>query len=70
MPVETIKVALKPVNFFTKNPAIDVPPSTQAVNKSTLISEQHRQGGVEGVVKGNGNGSACCSNGNGANGSH
>ena len=54
MPVEIIKVALKPVNFFDRNPAIDVPPSSQAVNKSTLLSEQHRQGGAEGVVNGNG----------------
>lgn len=27
MPVEIIKVAFKPVNFFDKNPALDVPPS-------------------------------------------
>ncbi|KAK5087327.1 hypothetical protein LTR16_008056, partial [Cryomyces antarcticus] len=27
MPCEIIKVALKPVNFFHRNPAIDVPPS-------------------------------------------
>jgi len=27
MPVEIIKVSLKPVNFFERNPAIDVPPS-------------------------------------------
>ncbi|OTB08229.1 hypothetical protein M426DRAFT_317341 [Hypoxylon sp. CI-4A] len=34
MPVEIISVHLKPVNFFTRNPAIDVPPSTQEVNRS------------------------------------
>ena len=38
MPCETIKVAFKPVNFFDKNPALDVPPSTQAFNKSVLLS--------------------------------
>ena len=27
MPAEIIKVAFKPVNFFEKNPALDVPPS-------------------------------------------
>lgn len=27
MPVEIIKVAFKPVNFFERNPALDVPPS-------------------------------------------
>ncbi|KAI5459688.1 copper amine oxidase [Mariannaea sp. PMI_226] len=39
MPVEIIRVHLKPVNFFTKNPALDVPPSTQERNKSTLVKE-------------------------------
>ncbi|KAF8461011.1 copper amine oxidase [Kalaharituber pfeilii] len=38
MPVETLRVSLKPVNFFTKNPALDVPPSTQQFNRSTLLS--------------------------------
>ncbi|KAL4935145.1 hypothetical protein BDV06DRAFT_207584 [Aspergillus oleicola] len=36
MPVERVSVMLKPDGFFTKNPALDVPPSTQAFNKSTL----------------------------------
>ncbi|EXJ83065.1 primary-amine oxidase [Capronia coronata CBS 617.96] len=36
MPVEIIRVAFKPANFFTKNPAIDVPPSTQNFNQSRL----------------------------------
>jgi len=59
MPCEIIKVALKPVNFFERNPAIDVPPSTQAFNKSTLISEAHQQGATEGTV--DANGQVCCS---------
>ena len=42
MPVEIIKVAMKPVNFFDKNPALDVPPSTQDFNKSSLLSEMHQ----------------------------
>jgi primary-amine oxidase len=29
-------VGLKPVNFFDKNPGLDVAPSTQEVNKSVL----------------------------------
>ncbi|KAI5461030.1 copper amine oxidase [Mariannaea sp. PMI_226] len=37
MPVEILKVHLRPVNFFTKNPALDVPPSTQAFNKSCQL---------------------------------
>jgi primary-amine oxidase len=45
MPVEIIKVGLKPVNFFDRNPAIDVPPSEQDFNKSTLVAEQHKQPG-------------------------
>lgn len=40
MPVERISVMLKPDGFFTKNPALDVPPSTQAFNRSTLHSVQ------------------------------
>lgn len=34
MPAEILKVHLRPVNFFTKNPALDVPASAQAFNKS------------------------------------
>lgn len=60
MPVEIIKVAMKPVNFFERNPAIDVPPSTQEFNKSVLAAEQHRQGSTEGVVSANGD--VCCEN--------
>jgi primary-amine oxidase len=28
MPAEIVKVAFKPVNFFNRNPSMDVPPST------------------------------------------
>lgn len=59
MPAEIIKVALKPVNFFEKNPALDVPPSEQRFNQSTLLSEQHHQGSQEAVV--DGDGKVCCS---------
>lgn len=58
MPCEIIKVSMKPVNFFDRNPAIDVPPSTQEFNKSVQLSEQHRQGGLEGEVDGKGD--VCC----------
>jgi primary-amine oxidase len=44
MPAEILKVSLKPVNFFDKNPALDVPPSEQTFNQSTLVSEMHKQG--------------------------
>ena len=59
MPCEIIKVVMRPVNFFDKNPALDVPPSNQAFNKSTLVSEQHRQGAAEAVV--GENAEICCS---------
>ncbi|KAL5392802.1 hypothetical protein DPSP01_000501 [Paraphaeosphaeria sporulosa] len=57
MPCEILKIHMKPVNFFDKNPALDVPPSEQSFNKSTLVSEQHHQPTVEAVV---GQGGACC----------
>lgn len=44
MPCEVLKVSFKPVNFFARNPAIDVPPSTQEFNKSTLLASAHQQG--------------------------
>ncbi|TID22218.1 TynA Cu2+-containing amine oxidase [Venturia nashicola] len=62
MPCEIMKVAFKPVNFFTKNPAIDVPPSSQDFNKSKPLNaeaaEQHQQPGVAGVVGAEGD--VCC----------
>lgn len=59
MPCEKISVHLKPVNFFDKNPGLDVPPSEQAFNKSTRAEEVvHQQGGsVEMEV---GKGGECC----------
>ncbi|KAL4881325.1 copper amine oxidase [Aspergillus karnatakaensis] len=38
MPVEKMMVTLKPVNFFTRNPALDVSISNQRDNKSVLVS--------------------------------
>lgn len=38
MPQEMIRVMLRPVNFFDKNPAIDVPSSNQALNRSVLLN--------------------------------
>ena len=57
MPCEIIKVQLKPVNFFDKNPALDVPPSSQDFNRSTDISGQHKQPSVEAKI---GQDGACC----------
>lgn len=39
MPVEKMMVTLKPVNFFSGNPAMDVPISNQAENKSVVVDE-------------------------------
>ncbi|KAI5380178.1 hypothetical protein J4E82_001253 [Alternaria postmessia] len=50
MPCEIIKIHMKPVNFFDKNPALDVPPSEQAFNKSSLLSEQHQQPSVTATI--------------------
>ncbi|KAI1989377.1 cytochrome c oxidase subunit 1 [Ophidiomyces ophidiicola] len=36
MPVERINITLRPDGFFEKNPALDVPPSSQTFNKSSL----------------------------------
>lgn len=36
MPCEVFRVAIKPSHFFTQNPALDMPASTQSFNKSTL----------------------------------
>lgn len=42
-PVETFRVGLKPVNFFDQNPALDVPPSRQSVNRSTEVGRSQRE---------------------------
>lgn len=39
MPVEISTISLKPADFFVKNPAIDVPQSVQAHNKSVLVED-------------------------------
>ncbi|TVY19155.1 Copper amine oxidase 1 [Lachnellula arida] len=58
MPCEIIKVHLKPVNFFDKNPALDVPPSEQSFNKSVLASTSHQQEVGEAVI--GQSGEVCC----------
>ena len=46
MPCEKMLVGLKPVNFFDKNPGLDVAPSTQEVNKSVLYNDDPTNGQV------------------------
>jgi primary-amine oxidase len=59
MPVETLKVMFRPVNFFDRNPAIDVPPSSQESNCSVGLNQA-----MEGMNLGGQNGElgACCAN--------
>ena len=75
MPAEKISVHFKPVNFFTKNPALDVPPSTQSFNQSVLLSEGHKQGSLTTTVGENGKVNGTCCDGeaaqtNGVNGTN
>lgn len=37
MPVDIMTISLKPADFFTRNPAMDVPQSTQKDNRSVLV---------------------------------
>ncbi|KAG7771199.1 hypothetical protein KL931_000897 [Ogataea haglerorum] len=44
MPVETHEIAIVPNDFFDKNPALDVPQSTQSFNKSEYYPEASSEG--------------------------
>ncbi|KAK7513134.1 copper amine oxidase [Phyllosticta citriasiana] len=64
MPCEILKVALKPVNFFDRNPALDVPQSEQRFNRSTALASQHSQPAVHSNVgKAGAPQAACCAPG-------
>ncbi|KAK0649345.1 copper amine oxidase [Cercophora newfieldiana] len=52
MPMEMLRVMLRPVNFFEKNPAGDVPESGQGANKSVLVGGDGKGVAVEGLEKG------------------
>jgi primary-amine oxidase len=43
MPSEKMVVGLKPVNFFTGNPGLDVAVSTQERNRSVLVENQPKE---------------------------
>jgi primary-amine oxidase len=57
MPAEMLRVVFRPANFFDRNPAIDVPPSTQEVNCSVALN-----GVMDGLSLGGKNGelNQCC----------
>ena len=59
MPCEIIRVSFKPVNFFDKNPSLDVPPSNQDFNRSVLVLDQGREPAPEAKV--DVQGKVCCS---------
>lgn len=49
MPAEAVKVVLKPIGFFARNPALDVPPT----NDKKSVDAKAANGTTT-------NGSACC----------
>lgn len=54
-------VSLKPNDFFSVNPAIDVPASTQAFNQSTMYRPTMQgNAAVEAEAKAAGLGDSCC----------
>jgi len=66
MPCEILKVAFKPVNFFDRNPALDVPPSSQAFNQSTGLNSDNSQEAIQhqqstGTATVGQKGEVCCS---------
>ncbi|KAM7217468.1 putative copper amine oxidase [Rhypophila decipiens] len=44
MPAEMLRVMLRPVNFFDKNPALDLPPSSQEFNCSVGLNKPVAEG--------------------------
>lgn len=76
MPVEPITLLLRPRNFFTNNPVMDVPPSyastpSQVAAKGAGVTDAADQMSKLAFTNGNGNGAAaCCASTNGANGAN
>ncbi|KAI5481939.1 hypothetical protein MNV49_000216 [Pseudohyphozyma bogoriensis] len=56
MPVDCAKLLITPSNFFTHSPALDVPPSNQAFNKSRGVDETLLIGADSGESKAE----SCC----------
>ncbi|KAK4665014.1 uncharacterized protein QC763_509740 [Podospora pseudopauciseta] len=61
MPMEMLKVMLRPVNFFDKNPALDVPSSKQSFNCSTALNTADELAKkVDGLAVTGGEMKGCC----------
>jgi primary-amine oxidase len=56
MPCDTMTVSLKPSGFFDRNPALDVPQSTQQLNGSRLLEDKD----LKEVVTDRGGQEECC----------
>ncbi|KAL1297654.1 hypothetical protein AAFC00_006209 [Neodothiora populina] len=63
MPVEITTISLKPADFFDRNPALDVPVSTQNFNKSTLVQDPFAVPAVKLDQKGASDEVSCCESG-------
>ncbi|KAK4198848.1 putative copper amine oxidase [Triangularia verruculosa] len=62
MPAEMLRVMLRPVNFFDKNPALDVPSSKQSFNRSTALNtEDELAKKVDGLAVTGSEMKGCCS---------
>lgn len=66
-PVEIHQVQLRPADFFSANPSIDVPSSKNLASKLAVGNENGVEtsngtsNGTNGTSNGDANGSACCS---------
>lgn len=72
MPAEPITLLLRPRNFFSNNPAMDVPPSYATTPSQIAAKEAAVIDATDKLSKlafANGNGNGCCKNGtNGTSG--
>lgn len=73
MPVEPMTLLLRPRNFFTNNPVMNVPPSYVTIPSQIAAREEAVVDATDGVSKmafGGGAAASCCGGTNGANGAH
>lgn len=74
MPVEPMTLLLRPRNFFTNNPVMNVPPSYVSIPSQIAADKAAVVDAADGVSRlafGEGEGGkSCCSGANGSNGAH